>query len=82
MEVAASKTHKRKLSYKEQRELDQLPAEIKQLEDEQAALQKSLAEGNIFRDNPSEGARITVRIAAIEEELMTALERWSILTDS
>lgn len=82
IEAPASKTHKRKLSYKEQRELDQLPEAVRQLEDEQAALQKSLAEGNIFRDKPSEGALIAVRIAAIEEELMDALERWSCLSDS
>lgn len=82
VEVPANKRCKKKLSYKEQRELDRLPAEIKQLENEQATLQLSLADGHIFRDNPSEAALITVRMAAIEEELMTALERWSSLSDS
>jgi ATP-binding cassette subfamily F protein uup len=78
--VAPGPVAKRKLSYKEQRELDQLPAQISQLEEEQGAIQAALADGSIFQSDPSSAAQMTARIAAIEEDLMTALERWSLLS--
>ena len=40
---------KRKLSYKEQRELDELPKRIEALETEQAELNKQLADPDIYR---------------------------------
>ncbi|WP_298207751.1 ATP-binding cassette domain-containing protein [Acidovorax sp.] len=71
---------KKKLSYKEQRELDQLPAQITTLEVEQQALQEALADGTLFGKDPVRAAEMTTRAAAIDEELMTALERWTTLS--
>lgn len=67
---------KRKLSYKEQRELDALPARIEVLEAEQTALRNELADGSIYSRDAQRAAALHARDAAIEEELMQALERW------
>ncbi|MYM26317.1 ATP-binding cassette domain-containing protein [Duganella sp. FT135W] len=72
--VAAAKS--KKLSFKEQRELEELPKLIAQLEDEQSALAIELAAPDIYRQNPAEAKRMTARIEAIESELLAALEKW------
>jgi ABC transport system ATP-binding/permease protein len=69
-------TAKRKLGYKEQRELEALPALIESLEQEQRALQEELADGGVYREDPPRAAQLAERSAAIEDELMKALERW------
>ncbi|UGQ47629.1 ATP-binding cassette domain-containing protein [Massilia endophytica] len=66
----------RKLSFKEQRELEELPQRIAQLEDEQAALNVTLSDPDFYKKTPAEAKRLNARIAEIEEELMAALERW------
>jgi ABC transport system ATP-binding/permease protein len=67
---------KRKLSYKEQRELETLPAYIDELEREQRDITERLSDGSVYRDDPPEAARLAERSAAIEQQLMNALERW------
>ncbi|MEJ7932055.1 ATP-binding cassette domain-containing protein [Ramlibacter sp. AN1015] len=67
---------RRKLSYKEQRELDALPSLIEGLENEQADIAQQLADGSVYRTDGALAARLTARSAAIEDELMAALERW------
>ena len=71
---------KKKLSYKEQRELVQLPALIASLESEQQALQEALADGTLYSTDPARAAVMTARAGAIEDELMAALERWTALS--
>ncbi|RFP12404.1 ATP-binding cassette domain-containing protein [Duganella sp. BJB488] len=66
----------KKLSYKEQRELEELPALIAALEDEQSTLAIALAAPDIYRQNPAEAKRMTARVEAIEGELLAALEKW------
>jgi ABC transport system ATP-binding/permease protein len=73
---AAAVAPRRKLSYKEQRELETLPALIDELEREQRDINERLSDGTVYRDEPQEGARLAERSAAIEEQLMNALERW------
>ncbi|MFN9281379.1 MAG: ATP-binding cassette domain-containing protein, partial [Betaproteobacteria bacterium] len=70
----------RKLSYKEQRELDALPARIETLEAEQRTIDADLADGLLFARHPQRGAELSARRAQIEEELMHALERWEQLS--
>ncbi|WP_250507288.1 MULTISPECIES: ATP-binding cassette domain-containing protein [unclassified Caballeronia] len=65
-----------KLSFKEQRELEALPGRIAELEDEQKVIGAQLEDGSIFAKDAKEGARLSERHAAIEEELLVALERW------
>jgi ATP-binding cassette subfamily F protein uup len=69
----------RKLSYKEQRELEALPARIEALETEQRAIDAELADSTVFASNPQRGAELAARHAQIEDELMAALERWEAL---
>lgn len=70
---------KRKLGYKEQRELEALPALIEQLEQEQKTIQSELASGALYRDDPGRAMQLAQRSEKIEEELMAALERWEAL---
>jgi ATP-binding cassette subfamily F protein uup len=82
---AASATHKpaksaAKLSYKEQRELDGLPALIESLEKEQADIRKALQDSALFTQDPARATALYARDAQIDAELMGALERWEILS--
>ncbi|MFM0214332.1 MULTISPECIES: ATP-binding cassette domain-containing protein [Paraburkholderia] len=65
-----------KLSFKEQRELEALPEKIAALEAEQKAIGAQLEDGSIFAKDAQEGKRLSERYAAIDEELLLALERW------
>jgi ATP-binding cassette subfamily F protein uup len=69
----------KKLSYKEQRELDALPNLIETLEQEQKAIQSQLADGNLYRTDGLRAAQLAARSLQIEEELTGALERWEAL---
>ncbi|MBT0570147.1 ATP-binding cassette domain-containing protein [Curvibacter sp. CHRR-16] len=71
---------KRKLSYKEQRELDTLPGLIESLEKEQATIQAQLADGSLFASDNAKAMALSQRNAAIEEQLLQALERWEALS--
>ncbi|WPP69696.1 ATP-binding cassette domain-containing protein [Acinetobacter pittii] len=74
--AAQSNVKKVKLSYKDQRELEQLPAEIEKLEIEQAELSDKLADGSWFVSNADEATKASQRLAEIEEVLLEKLERW------
>jgi len=65
-----------KLSYKEQRELEELPQLIASLEDEQSAITLQLNGPDFYKTNPADAKRMTARYAEIEEQLLEALERW------
>lgn len=71
---------RRKLSYKEQRELDALPDRIAQLEQEQQSIDQRLADGSLYVTAPLEAAQLAQRHADIEDELMQTLERWEKLS--
>lgn len=71
---------KKKLSYKEQRELEQLPALIDALEAEQAAIREELADGSLYTRDGARAAALHTRDGEIEDLLMQALERWSALS--
>ena len=68
-----------KLSYKEQRELDALPARIEALEAEQAQIAQRLASADTYTQDPRQVPLLQARHDAIEAELMQALERWEVL---
>ena len=70
---------KRKLSYKEQRELEALPQRIEALEAEQKAIAAELGDGLLYARHPERASALTARHAALEAELMQALERWEAL---
>lgn len=68
---------KRKLSYKEQRELDSLPHEIAALEQEQAELQEKLADGSWFTTDLAVATKASERLNQIDDLLLEKMERWS-----
>nr|WP_316642685.1 ATP-binding cassette domain-containing protein [uncultured Roseateles sp.] len=74
--VAAPAAKVRKLSYKEQRELDELPARIAKLEAEQAELNAQLSGTDLYSQGAARLAEVQVRFAKSEEELLAAMERW------
>lgn len=78
----APATAKRKLSYKEQREFDTLPALIAALEAEQATIGKDLENGQLFHSDPARAAQLGARHAEVEVEWLQALERWEALGGS
>jgi ATP-binding cassette subfamily F protein uup len=69
---SASPSKPRKLSYKEQRELDALPAAIERLEAAQAALHEAMSDPASARDAADRWRRL-------EEELSAAYARWELL---
>jgi ATP-binding cassette subfamily F protein uup len=70
----------RKLSFKEKRELDELPGRIEALEAEQKALGETLADSEIYSRAPDQVAALHARYAQIDDELLAALERWEWLS--
>ena len=69
----------RKLSYKEQRELDGLPAQIAALEQEQKMIADSLADGRLYTQDNTKALALSARNLAIDDALLAALERWESL---
>jgi ABC transport system ATP-binding/permease protein len=65
-----------KLSFKETRELEAMPAKIASLEREQTEITGALADASLYRDQPARVQALQLRYASIEEELMTCLARW------
>ncbi|NVK30953.1 MAG: ATP-binding cassette domain-containing protein [Gammaproteobacteria bacterium] len=70
---------KKKLSYKLQRELEQIPAQIEVLEQEQSAIETQLADPELFVNDPTKGTALSERLGEIELELLSLLERWETL---
>jgi len=69
----------KKLSFKEQRELDGLPDLIAALEAEQRAIGEALADGSLYSIDNVRAMKLATRNAAIDDELLAALERWEVL---
>jgi ATP-binding cassette subfamily F protein uup len=69
----------KKLSYKDQRELDELPVLIASLEDEQAVIAAQLSHPDFYKKTPAEGKRLNARVAEIETQLLEALEKWEVI---
>jgi ABC transport system ATP-binding/permease protein len=82
--VAAGKppATKRKLSFKEQRELAGLPARMEALEKEKNGLAAQAAEAGFYSRPRAEVAASLARLAELEEELDAALARWMALEDA
>jgi len=70
---------RRKLSYKESRELAALPAEITALESEQRELTARMSRADYFREGAERMRSDRARAAAIESQLSARLERWEYL---
>ncbi|MGB4346660.1 MAG: ATP-binding cassette domain-containing protein, partial [Burkholderiaceae bacterium] len=66
----------KKLSFKEQRELEQLPQLIAEYEAEQAAISARLADPDLYRKEPEQMQKLNSRFAELDALLMDSLEKW------
>lgn len=69
-------SEKRKLSFKEKYELDQLPEKIEQLEKQIEQLHAVMAEPEYYQKPSAEIAADAAKLKTAELELATAFERW------
>ncbi len=74
--AAMTAPKKVKLSYKDQRALEQLPAEMEALEKEQADINAQLADGSLFVSDADKAMKLSNRLTEIDEQLLEKLERW------
>ena len=73
---AVPPTAAKKLSYKDQRDLDRLPDEIARLEREIAEDEATLHDPDLFARDPRRFAELTERIARHRAEVEAAELRW------
>ncbi len=79
--AAAAAPKKVKLSYKDQRALEQLPAEMEALEKEQAEINDILADGSLFVSDADKAMKLSNRLTEIDDLLLEKLERWEELEE-
>jgi ATP-binding cassette subfamily F protein uup len=66
----------RKLSYKDQRELDTLPAKIEAMEAEQAKLQAAISDQGFYQQSSDDIAATLARLEMVSGELEACYVRW------
>lgn len=66
----------KKLSYKEQRELEQLPERIEQLETLQSELTAQIGSADFYKQSQDKVAEVLERVNTVEQELAQAYSRW------
>ncbi|NOY15746.1 MAG: ATP-binding cassette domain-containing protein [Gammaproteobacteria bacterium] len=79
LKVAAVNTHpakQTKLSYKLQRELDELPQKIEQLEQARQALHNTMADPDYFKQSKDQITKNQNKLAETDKELEQAYTRW------
>jgi len=70
------KERPRKLSFKEERELEALPDRIAELEQEQGQMHVTLADPEFYKNAGPEVVRLNARLETLDAELVAAYERW------
>jgi ATP-binding cassette subfamily F protein uup len=78
--AVAANTARVKLSYKEQRELAELPAKIDALENEQSQTRAQLADSSVYQRDPGLAQQLFRRDTELDELLLTAMARWELLS--
>ncbi|WP_282606506.1 ABC-F family ATP-binding cassette domain-containing protein [Pelagibius sp. Alg239-R121] len=71
-----SKSGARKLSYKDQRELDGLPAKIEEITAQMAELETSLNDPSLYAGDPKAVSKLASELDAARNELSALEERW------
>ena len=74
-------TKKNKLSYKQQRELDSLPAVIEKLEQRQMKLEETIAQPGFYQGDHAQVQAILDDLASVQTEMESTFERWTALED-
>jgi ATP-binding cassette subfamily F protein uup len=68
---------KPKLSYKDQRELGNLPDKIEKLEKQQTRLEETMSAPGFFQSDHEQVQRISQELAEVQGQLEAAYDRWS-----
>ena len=69
-------SHKPKLSYKDQRELGNLPARIEKLEKQQSQLEEQMSTPDFYQSDHEKVQRVMCELAEVQARLETAFNRW------
>jgi ATP-binding cassette subfamily F protein uup len=72
----------RKLSFREQRELESLPDRIAELEARQAELQQQLASPGFFQSGGAKITEVTTELSRVADELADCFARWEQLENT
>jgi ABC transport system ATP-binding/permease protein len=74
-----NRERRRTISYKEQRELEDLPRVIELLEAEQNELYQSMSDPTFYQKNGPEVAGAKAKLKALEQKLDETYQRWEVL---
>jgi len=69
-------TARKKLSYKDQRDYDLLPARIEAIEAEMAGIETELSDGSLFTRDNARFTALTAKLEALRDEKTAAEDRW------
>ena len=73
---APAKTETKKLSFNEQHELKNLPAEIEKLESQLKALETQMADPNFFKQEHKKVAAVSDELKLLQATLTEKYDRW------
>lgn len=73
---AAAPSAKKKLSYKEQKELEALPARIEELEGRQSALNARINAADFYKESPETVKSVLAEAETLAQDLEQAYARW------
>jgi ATP-binding cassette subfamily F protein uup len=79
MGASAAAAPKRRLSFKEQRELEDLPERIARLEQRQKELNVEMSAPGFFQSGGTRIAAVTTELGRVSDELLHCYERWELL---
>lgn len=80
--VAANTAPRRKLSYKDQRDLETLPARIETMEREQQDLEQRMAQSDFYQQDKARIAEVMTRLDQLRASLTEAYARWEALENT
>lgn len=73
---STTQTKAKKLSYKEQRELDSLPLELERIETDLSVVQEQVSQADFYSKDASETQPVLDRLSVLEESLEHTFTRW------
>ncbi len=75
--AADTPAKKRKLSYKDQRELDSLPGLIETLENRQQALELQVSDADFYQQEHAQVQQVLDELQQVQSQLESTFERWT-----
>ncbi|QNO28039.1 ATP-binding cassette domain-containing protein [Sphingopyxis sp. OPL5] len=73
---------RKKLSYKDQRDYDLLPARIEEIETEMATIESDLSDGSLFTRDHKRFTALTEKLETLRDEKAAAEDRWLELAEA